>query len=287
MLEELAGLGFSQVELGHGIRYSLWPGILKAVEKGTVEIVSLHNFCPLPMGFTKPNPNCFEFSDPRESVRKRALRCSRETVQQAAELGGRKVVLHLGSTGQPRHSSLLVKELSRGRFGSRSFVRTKLEAIQAHEDRHDAVWRRVRGVLDELVPYAAEKNVQLGCECREEIEEFPMEGRFPDLLAVYPGETLGYWHDFGHAARKAALGFVDHLEHLKQMARHLVGCHIHDFIFPNRDHRPLGTGTIDFPPLLDLLPSSLVPTLELSPRVSREEVELCLRWWKNNAPEKA
>ena len=49
MLEELLGLGFTRVELGHGIRLSLMEGVQKMVEAGKVTITSLHNFCPLPV----------------------------------------------------------------------------------------------------------------------------------------------------------------------------------------------------------------------------------------------
>ena len=50
MLAEMAGLGFKHVELSHGIRIPLVPGILRAVEEGVVKISSTHNFCPLPTG---------------------------------------------------------------------------------------------------------------------------------------------------------------------------------------------------------------------------------------------
>ena len=36
MLEELLGLGFTRVELGHGIRLSLMEGVQKMVEAGKV-----------------------------------------------------------------------------------------------------------------------------------------------------------------------------------------------------------------------------------------------------------
>lgn len=284
-MEELASLGFDHVELGHGIRFSLWDGILKAREKGIVKIVSLHNFCPLPMGFTKPNPNCYEFSDHRANIRQRAVKCTKETIKYADELDARRVVLHLGSTGQPISSPYLEKDLAHGKIGSRSFVRKKLKAITDHEARYQRTWDRVRPVLDELVPFAAGHRVQLGCECREEIEEFPIEHGFEDILALYPAETLGYWHDFGHAARKAALGFIDHETHFKKYAPRLIGCHVHDFKYPNRDHRPLGTGVIPFDRLWPYLPEKMIPTLELSPRLSEEEVKSCLKWWKQNGPD--
>src|SRR5688500_17476089 len=50
MLKEMTALGFEYVELSHGIRIPLVPGIIKAVEEGIVKISSTHNFCPLPTG---------------------------------------------------------------------------------------------------------------------------------------------------------------------------------------------------------------------------------------------
>ena len=57
MLEEISALGFEYAELSHGIRISLLPGILDAVDAGIIKISSVHNFCPLPMGIDRPAPN--------------------------------------------------------------------------------------------------------------------------------------------------------------------------------------------------------------------------------------
>ena len=50
MLREIKNkLGFEFIELGHGIRLSLMPGVQKMFEAGHVRFSSLHNFCPLPV----------------------------------------------------------------------------------------------------------------------------------------------------------------------------------------------------------------------------------------------
>ena len=49
MLREIKELGFDEVELGHGIRISLMPGIQQMYDAGKVKFTSLHNFCPLPV----------------------------------------------------------------------------------------------------------------------------------------------------------------------------------------------------------------------------------------------
>ena len=59
MVQEMAGLGFGHVELSHGIRITLVPGILRAVEEGMVKIGYTHNFCPLPTGVNHAAPNLF------------------------------------------------------------------------------------------------------------------------------------------------------------------------------------------------------------------------------------
>ena len=50
MLREMADLGFQYVELSHGVRLSLVPGILRALDEGFIKVASVHNFCPLPVG---------------------------------------------------------------------------------------------------------------------------------------------------------------------------------------------------------------------------------------------
>jgi sugar phosphate isomerase/epimerase len=99
MLREIRELGFGAVELGHGIRFSLWPGVLKAWEKDLIKINTLHNFCPVPTSVLRPNPNCYEFSDPRPTIRTLARKASEETIRQAARLGAKGVVFHLGRAG--------------------------------------------------------------------------------------------------------------------------------------------------------------------------------------------
>ena len=80
MLKEIRQLGFPAVELGHAIRYSLWPGVIKAWEENLIKIGSLHNFCPVPASVYRPNPNCYEFSDPRLAIRNSARKASEDMV---------------------------------------------------------------------------------------------------------------------------------------------------------------------------------------------------------------
>src|SRR3984957_14835033 len=94
MLREIRDLGFEYAELSNGIRISLVPGILEAVEAGEIKISSLHNFCPLPMGVEKASPNLYEFSDERPREHELALKHTLKTLDFAARVKARVVVLH-------------------------------------------------------------------------------------------------------------------------------------------------------------------------------------------------
>ena len=101
MLREIVALGFDHVELGHGIRISLMPGIQKMFESGRVRFSSLHNFCPLPVEVLHASPDCYQFSSPHEKERERATRQTFQTIDFAERLGARFVVMHLGAV--PMH----------------------------------------------------------------------------------------------------------------------------------------------------------------------------------------
>ena len=282
MLEELSALGFNSVELSHGIRYSLWPGILKAHEEKLVQFSSLHNFCPLPLGFLKPAPNCYEFSDFKESMRKSAVKYTKHTIDCAAQLGATAVVLHSGSLPLKHTNDPLEHLAARGNLCSRRYVKHKLSAVLEHEEKFAVVWPRVKDCLLELLEYAAGKKVRLGLESRESVEEIPLENQWDKIFAELP--DAGYWHDFGHSARKDCLGFIDHVAEFSRHAGRLIGCHVQDFTGPRRDHQPLGEGTVPFQQFWPHLKNKPVFVLELSPRVETEKVAACLNWWKQNGP---
>ena len=85
MLREVADLGFERVELSHGIRITLVPGILKAVEDGVVKVGSTHNFCPLPMGVQHAAPNLFEPSAPDDREREQWVRQTKRSLDFASQ----------------------------------------------------------------------------------------------------------------------------------------------------------------------------------------------------------
>jgi sugar phosphate isomerase/epimerase len=272
MLTELREMGFNYVELGHGIRFSLWPGVLRAVEAGIVQVRTVHNFCPVPMGILTPSPDCYEFTEVSPRLRALAVKSTLETLEQAALVGAKAVVLHLGFVGPSRNPRFLENLYRRGQLFTHRYARAKVESVRHHQEKFVEIWDRVKGCLDEIVPRATALGLRLGAEARATYDEWPDEREMETVLETFAGTALGYWHDFGHAARKDFLGYHTHAQTLAKRAPYLVGCHVHDCRPPAGDHQALGEGEIDFPTLVKLLPETAWPVLELHPKLKKEQV---------------
>jgi sugar phosphate isomerase/epimerase len=274
MLREIRDLGFAYAELSHGIRLSLVPGILDAVQAGEMRISSLHNFCPLPVGVTAAAPNLYEFSSDRERDRQLALKHTLTTLEFAVRVGAPLVVLHLGSMDLKDYNGKLRELLARGKRGTPEFRKLTAEANAAREAKKQRFYDRTRDVLRELVGEAKSRGVKFGIEIREAVEELPVESDFPALLQEFSAPAVHYWHDTGHAQIKHELGFIDHAQFLGERASRLAGFHIHDVKFPARDHFPPGGGDIDFAALKPFVKPEHIKVFELSPKVPVESVRL-------------
>ena len=282
MLEEILGLGFENVELGHGIRLSLMAGVQDMVEAGRVRITSLHNFCPLPIEVTGANPDCYEFTSHRPFDVQRANRLTRQTIDFAARFRAGYVVLHLGRVAMRPVTHELGRLLQRDgdRFG-REFTRRKVAAVAERERRAPLYLARAKDALLRAAEYAAQRGVFLGVEGRHSYEEVPTEREVLQLLAEINSPHVGYWHDFGHLQVKANLGFVDHFEWLQTIRGRLFGGHLHDVAWPLQDHRvPFTGGMVDYDRLIPLLPNNTLLTWELHPRQTAESIRENLARWR-------
>lgn len=280
MLEEIAQMGFSHIELGHGIRISLIDEIQRAVDDGRVKISGLHNFCPLPVEVTGSSPNCYEFTSHRRADRARAIRLTRQTIDFAARLGADYVVLHLGTIPMGRPTHRLATMAEGGRFLSRRYVRAKLRAVRARERLGPFYVERVCQCLEPIVAHAGERGIRLGIESREAYEELPSERELPRLLERLGAPHVRYWHDFGHVQLKENLRFLDHVQWLERARDLLIGCHLHDVIWPATDHRVPYYGDMEYPRLVPLIPEDAWMVWELDPRRSKKQILPALERWQ-------
>ena len=283
MLREIKGeLGFSHIELGHGIRISLLPGIQKMVEAGEVTISSLHNFCPLPVEVMHASPDCYKFSSYRPHERERAVKQTMQTIDFAERLGAPFVVLHCGEVTMNPITDELLAMAKAGQLLSREYVQRKIDAVKKREKRASYHLERVRDCLKRIVEYATAKNIRLGIEGRRGYEEMPNERELPGLLDEFNSPLVGYWHDFGHLQVKENLGFINHEEWLRFIGARAFGCHVQDCVWPGQDHQPPFAGQVDLLRLVPLLPRDCLWVWELSPRKTVAEILRSVSIWKEH-----
>jgi len=278
MLKEIRNMGFDYAELSHGIRIVLVPGILEAVEEGWIKITSTHNFCPLPTGINHAAPNLFEPSSSRAQEHDQWLRHTKRSIDFTAQVGASLMVTHLGSVQflwfnpSGKVSKYLKSHPNIDPTKDEGYQKVLTKAVEKLRARMGPYWEQVESSLEEIRAYALEKNVRIACENREKFQELPVDVDYAEFLEAMPAPShCGYWHDTGHAQLKQQMGLLNHEEHLQKNASRLLGFHLHD-VKGGDDHQPIGHGEIDF----DMISRFWTPeqrlTLELSPRVSPENV---------------
>jgi sugar phosphate isomerase/epimerase len=283
MLREIKGkLGFDLIELGHGIRISLMPGIQKMSDAGKVRFSSLHNFCPLPVEVMSASPDCYKFSSAQPEERERAVKQTFQTIDFADRIGAPFVVMHLGEVPMKPITDPLIALAKKGKLLSREYVQRKIRAVQKREAAAAPYLERVKDCLRRIIDYAAAKNIKLGVENRRGYEGIPTERELPKLLDEMNSPQLGYWHDFGHAQIKANLAFLDHAEWLRTIGPRTLGCHVQDCVWPAQDHQPPFAGNVDFEKLVPLLPSNCVFVWEMSPNKTADDIRRSAQIWKEH-----
>lgn len=280
MLREMAGLGFSHVELSHGIRVTLAPGILQAIEEGVVKVSTTHNFCPLPAGIQHAAPNLFEPSSLEAAEFGQWVRQTRRSIEFAALVQARVLVCHLGrvryfwfNPTRPVRRYLAEHPDAGRRADDGEYAALRDKCLGKVRRKLPPFMDQVRAAIGAVLDFAQEKGVRLGFENREKIDELPLDADMAELIESFgPDAPVGYWHDTGHADIKEGMGLLNHRAHLEKLAPRLLGFHLHDVSAKGHDHQPVGEGHIDFRMVSSFWRPEHRLTLELSPRASVEEV---------------
>jgi sugar phosphate isomerase/epimerase len=284
MVREMLDLGFDTIELSHGIRITLVPGVLRAIEEGIVKVSSTHNFCPLPTGITQAAPNLFQPSSPDLREHDLWLRHTKRSIDFAVQVRARVLVCHLGSVeffwrNPARTLSNYMRRHPKADIPDGARYQSVLAKARARlRAQMVPFWERTKDSVADVLDYAKERGVKLGLENRERVDELPFDEDFADYFGSLPADTAaGYWHDTGHAAIKQQMGLLNHRSHLEQLAAHTIGFHLHDVGAKGKDHQPLGSGNVDFEMISQFWRPEHVLVLELSPQVRSEGVRSSLQ----------
>jgi sugar phosphate isomerase/epimerase len=262
-------LGFTHVEPNALVS----PKMLNELVKTTVPISSIHSPCPAVLSSRGIPVNSLSLSSLDATERAEAVSFTRKTIDLAANLSARAVVLHMGEV--PIDLSLqnrLHKLHDGGYTQTKEYRQTKgglvHQRLSLARSYIDAASRSLR----ELSKYSRQKGIMLGLETRFHFNEIPNMDEMTELLAEVSGEVAGYWHDVGHAEVQQQLGFGLHEEWLWRFKDRMVGIHLHDTRGISDHHAP-GKGNINWEMIARYLPPGITKVCEIGEWNDEEQMQ--------------
>lgn len=277
-------MGFDAVELG----YRLTAGRLKEAEAFLkdlgLRVSSIHNFCPLPDdGPSRRHPsNYYRLSSVDEHERRRAVQWTTAAMDTAQRVGAGVVVIHAGTLDfEDERSPRLFELYGNGQRDSEEFRRERGRILELREEKKRPFLAALEQSLKEVTAYGRAKNIVIGLETRYypiEIPDFEEIGYF---LNRFGKETMGYWHDVGHAEINERLGIRPHADFLETYKERLIGVHLHG-TRETRDHLAPFEGDMDLHKFLPYFGPKVLKVVESKPFAPASRIGAAVAKLKNS-----
>ena len=294
-------LGFTHIEANASIS----PQGLDELTKASVSISSIHSPCPA-VSSSKGTPAAnLSLSSLDKGEREEAVSFAKKTIDLASTMGAKAVVLHMGEV--PIDVSLqdkLYQLYNAERTQIKEYSQIKDELIHQRASQAPPYLEAARKSLQELSQYSQQQGIMLGLETRFYFHEIPNIDEMeillndpcysepfalcysePSLFVIASEakqfrlaqdklreESVGYWHDVGHAEVNQRLGFTPHEEWLSRFSHRMIGVHLHDVIGIS-DHRPPGKGNVNWGMVAKYLPREAIRTCEIAEWNEEEEIQ--------------
>ena len=263
-----SALGFDRFELNHAVNSAM----LRAVNMNGWHITSIHEPCPADLSTTTLKKHNWLISALDEEARQQGVTAIRRSIDLAVQLSAQVVIMHPGRVDNTADLDKAMRELyKQGKANDSEYARARDKLVAARAAQAETNMRSVRRSVMELAEYAARMGVRLGLENRYHYYEIPLPDELDELLSMGCGDTVGYWHDVGHAQALENLGFGLHEEWLQRFGRRIVGVHLHDIVGLD-DHRAAGLGGLDWDMVAPYLPRDALRTCEFQTHNSPREV---------------
>ena len=274
MIDEILGLGFDQVELGYDLRLSLVPGVKANVENGSVQVGSVHNYCPVPTAAPHGHPELFSLCSRNERERTSGVQHTIRTITFAAEMGAKVVVVHAGNVQMKRGTPKLIDLAEQNQQSGTKFEKIQLKTLMRREKRVGKHLDQLYRSLEEMLPELEQSGVILAMENLPSWESVPTEIEMETILNKMDSPLIRYWHDIGHGQVRQNLGFINHLGLLEKLTPYLAGMHIHDVIAPAVDHLMPPKGALQFEGFKPAAEAAMVRVMEPVPGTPADDVVL-------------
>ena len=256
---KLRELGFTHVEPNRLVS----PRMLAELLKTGVPISSIHSPCPTVLSSQGMDVDRLSLSSLDVSERMEAVSFARKTIDLAANVNARAIVLHMGEA--PIDLSLqdrLHKLHDAGHAQTKKYGQIKERLVRQRASLARPYVDAAKKSLQELSKYTRQKGIMLGLETRFHFGEIPNTDEMAELLGEVSQGVAGYWHDTGHAEVQQELGFFSHEEWLSRFRDRIVGIHLHD-IRGISDHHAPGKGNMNWEMIAKYLSRGVVKVCEI------------------------
>ncbi len=263
MLFEIRQLGFRFVELSFNLTPCMVKRIPLAAKRLGLNVISLHNYCPIPQGLTRREalPDCYSLSSKNRSNRKLAIKFSKVSIDTAKSLGAKVLVLHCGRVEMEDRTRELIRIYEHGGGRKAKFKRIRKDFSWQRAREAGGFLKQAISSIGELSEYAGKKGIALGIENRFYYREIPSFEEMGIILSKFKGTNVFYWHDTGHARIMENLGFVKENSYLSAYARYLIGMHLHNTL-GCLDHLAPCKGELNFSGLRPYLKKDTIKVIE-------------------------
>jgi len=266
--------GFARFELNHAVNSAMLDG----VHLNGYRVTSVHEPCPADVSTAELKQRDWLISATDEENRQHGVEAVRRSIDLAQALGASVVIVHSGRVNTDESLESVLRHMCRGgKAGTPEYEQAKARMMDVRAERADVHLQAVRRSLDELAAYAARKGVRLALENRDHYFEMPLLDELDFLLNQGYGETVGYWHDIGHAEKSQYKGYGSHEEWLKRFAPKMIGVHLHDIVGLD-DHLAAGRGDMNWDMVARYLPENVLRTCEFQNTNSPGQIADGLRW---------
>ena len=247
MLDEIASLGFDQVELGYALTHGQAEAVRRRVRAGEFRVSSVHAFCPFPLPGIRPDPEPYSLCDRKDfKGRRRGIEAALECARFASEMQAPAMVLHAGRAPVFRAARRLQHMVEDGLRRTPKYEKALLKFQMKRERKAAKGLETLRASLDLLLPEFEKLGVKLCLENLPTGDAIPNEPEAFALLREYEGAPLACWHDWGHGQIRHELGLVHQGMLLKRLKDRIGGMHLHDVLPPLEDHNMPPGGLVDF-----------------------------------------
>jgi len=270
-------LGFTHIEANASIS----PQMLSELIEAAVPISSIHSPCPAVMSSRGTPISSLSLSSLDESERMEAVSFTKKTIDLAASVRARAIVLHIGEV--PINLGLqdrLYKLCDESHTQTKEYSQAKEELAHQRISQAPPYLDAARKSLQELSEYSRQKGIMLGLETRFHFNEIPNMDEMAELLNEVSESLVGYWHDVGHAEVQQQLGFSLHEEWLSRFTDRMVGIHLHD-ILGISDHQAPGTGDMNWEMVAKYLPAGIVKVCEIGEWNDEEQMQGVVKFLQN------